>query len=528
MQSETKRVNENHHIARAAGIVGSATLISRILGYLRDMLIAGFLGAGPVSDAFIAAFRLPNMLRRLYHEGTFSMAVVPAMTDCLTRRGQKAAVDLARAALQVSSVLLLLLSGICALAAPWIIRGLAYGLSDAPATFNLAVDLQRIMSGYIFFIGLVALSMGLLNALGHFAAPALAPALLNLGIIGAVVTAVRFTSDPTFLSYALAIGVLIGGCMQLALQIPFLVKCGIDFWHRSDWRHPGLNKIRTMIVPVMFGGSVFQLNTLIGTLLASFLVEGSISYLYYADRLVQLPLGLFGIATATAIMPTLSRQAVTQNARALVVTLQYAVRLLALIMLPAMVGIIVVREPIIALLFEHGAFDARASRLTADAVLYYGIGLWAFAAIRIVIATFYALGDTRTPARIAVVCLLANIVLGLVLMEYMGHGGIALALTLATVLNLLLLVRPLHRRLGPLGAIKLLGSVTKSLTAAAIMGIAVWWLVRNWLDRTTLFNHLVGLTAIIAAGVLIYAGLTILLQGRQVLRLLNPKKQAIR
>jgi putative peptidoglycan lipid II flippase len=370
--------------------------------------------------------------------------------------------------------------------------------------------------------------MGLLNALGHFAAPALAPALLNLGIIGAVVTAVRFSADPTFLSYALAIGVLIGGCMQLALQIPFLVKCGIDFWRRADWRHPGLVKIRTMLVPVIFGGSVFQINTLIGTLLASFLVEGSISYLYYADRLVQLPLGLFGIATATAIMPTLSRQAATQNVRALVVTLQYAVRLLALIMLPAMVGIIVVREPVIALLFEHGAFDARASRLTADAVLYYGIGLWAFAAIRIVIATFYALGDTRTPARIAVVCLLANVVLGLVLMEYMGHGGIALALTLATVLNLLLLVRPLRRRLGPLGADKLLGSVAKSLAAAAIMGLAVWWMVLNWLNRTTLFNHLVGLTAIIAAGVLIYTGLTILLQGRQVVRLLNPKKQAFR
>jgi len=521
LQPENKPEGQNHHVVRAAGIVGSATLGSRILGYIRDMLIAGYLGAGPISDAFIAAFRIPNLLRRLFHEGTLSMTVVPVMTDHLVRRGRQDAADLARAVLQLSAVLLVLASLVCALGAPWIMRALAYGFSQQTRIFSLSVDLLRVMSPYIFFVGLIAACMGILNALGHFSAPALAPVFLNLGMIGAVLLTVMVTDSPRSWSYGLAIGVVVGGSIQLLVQVPFLIKKGVYFWRRANWRHPGLKRIRAMFLAVTFGGSVFQLNTLTGTLLASFLVEGSISYLYYADRLVQFPLGVFGIATATAVMPTLSRRVAEVDYPALKDSLVYAMQLVSLIIIPAMAGIIVLREPIIALLFERGAFDARASRLTSDAVLYYGMGLWAFAAIRIVIATFYALHDARTPVRYAVVSLLVNFILGLALMGPMGHGGIALALTLATTLNLVLLYFSLRKRIGPLGMRKVAAIAGKSFLASVMMGICVWWLALKLIDRSTFYHQLFGLVASIAIGILIYVILSLLLQGREVFRLLQ-------
>ena len=312
--------------------------------------------------------------------------------------------------------------------------------------------------------------MGILNVLGHFAAPAFAPVLLNLSIIGSVFFISPSLTPPVI---GLAVGVLIGGFLQLALQLPVLIKTGFYFWEKARIIHPGLKRVGTLIPPVIFGGAVYQINILVGTLLGSLLDQGSVTYLYFADRLVQFPLGVFAIATATAVLPSLSRQAATGDLDPLKDTFAQALKLVFFIMIPATVGLIILREPIVALLFQRGEFDAQATRLTAQALLYYSMGLWAFSAVRIVAVTFFALQDTRTPVRMAGISILANIALGVVLMKPLAHGGLALATSLASMLNLVLLIGALRTRLGSLGWKSIALSVCRSLVCSIVMGIGV-------------------------------------------------------
>ena len=468
-------MSENSHVTRAAGTVGAATFLSRIFGYIRDMVVAGFFGAGPLTDAFIAAFRIPNLLRRLFGEGSLAISFIPVFTEYISNKGTEEAFELAASAVRLLSIVLAAAAVLGVIFAPWITRAIAYGFTDSPEKFSLTVTLTRMMFPYIFFIGMVALFMGILNVLGHFAAPALAPVLLNLAMIGSILVISRFSNDPTVRIYGLAIGVLVGGVLQFVLQVPFLMKKGLNFRRKTAVFHPGLKKIGLMFMPATFGAAVFQINTLIINLLASFQIDGSISYLYFADRLVQFPLGVFGIATATAVLPSLSRQAAARDYAALIDTFSYAMRLVFFITVPAMVGLIVLRESIVALLFQRGAFSAEATRLTASALLYYAIGLWAFAAVRIVVNVFYALQDTRTPVKIALVTITANVILGVILMGPMGHCGLALALSLAMMLYLVLLIGALRSRLGALGGKKIAASTCKTALCSAIMGAVVWW-----------------------------------------------------
>jgi len=466
-------MSEKKHMTKAAGVVASATFISRILGYIRDFVFAWFFGAGLFSDAFIAAFRIPNLLRRLFGEGSLSIAFIPVFTKYLSEQGRDEAFKLARSALRFLSVVLVVVSLAGMLLAPFIVKAVAYGFTDSPDQFSLTVTLTRIMFPYIFFIGLVALCMGILNALGHFAAPAIAPVLLNLAMIGSMLIASRLSSDMTFRVYGLAAGVLVGGVFQLVLQVPFLIKKGLYFWEKTKIYHQGFRKIGILMIPATFGAAVYQINTLVITLLASLLPDGSISYLYFADRLVQFPLGIFGLAVATAVLPSLSRQAAEKDYDAVRQTFAHAMRLVLFITIPAMTGLIVLREPIVALLFKRGAFDARAVQLTAYALLYYSFGLWAFSAVRIVVNTFYALQDTVTPVLTAVASIVANIVLGIILMRWLGHGGLALALTFSSILNLGLLTHWLRIRLGRLGFKGIATSLCKTLICAVVMGMIV-------------------------------------------------------
>jgi len=467
-------MSENSRVTRAVGIVGAATFLSRIFGYIRDMVVAGFFGTGPLTDAFIAAFRIPNLLRRLFGEGSLGISFVPVFTEHINLHGRKEAYELAASAVRLLSMVLAAAAVLGVIFAPWITRAIAYGFTDSPEKFSLTVTLTRMMFPYIFFIGMVALFMGILNVLGHFAAPALAPVLLNVAMIGSVLLVSRFSNDPTVRIYALAVGVLAGGVLQFVLQVPFLIKQGFNFWHKTVLLHPGLRKVGRMFMPATFGAAVFQINTLVINLLASFQIDGSISYLYFADRLVQFPLGVFGIATATAVLPSLSRQAAAEDYTALIDTLSYAMRLVFFITVPAMVGLIVLRESIVALLFQRGAFSAEATQLTASALLYYATGLWAFAAVRIVVNAFYAMQDARTPVKIALVSITANFILGVILMGPMGHCGLALALSLAMMLNLVLLTGSLRSRLGALGGKKIAASACKTALCSAIMGVVVW------------------------------------------------------
>jgi len=467
-------MSEKTHVTKAAGVVGASTLLSRILGYIRDMVIASFFGAGLSSDAFIAAFRIPNLMRRLFGEGSLSISFIPVFTQYLTDKGKDEAFELARSAIRLLSVVLVITTILGIVLSPWIIRIIAPGFTESADKLSLSVALTRIMFPYIFFICLVALSMGILNVLGNFAAPALAPVFLNIAMILSVFFVSIFSNNEIDRIYGLAFGVVIGGVLQLALQMPFLIKKGLYFWQKAKTWHPGLKRIGLLFFPAVFGSAVYQINTMIITLLASMQPEGSVSYLYYADRLVQFPLGLFAIATATALLPSLSKQAASKDFTAVRDTFSYTLKLVFFLSIPSMTGLIVLREPIVALLFQRGAFNSEATRLTAHAVLYYGIGLWAFSGVRIVVATFYALQDTKTPVITAATSIIANILLGLFLMGPMGHSGLALALSLASMLNFGLLVRALNVKLGSLGLKDITESALKNVICSAIMGIVVW------------------------------------------------------
>jgi putative peptidoglycan lipid II flippase len=507
-------------VTKAAGVVGSATLLSRILGFMRDVVIAWLFGAGLASDAFFVAFRIPNLLRRLFAEGSLTIAFIPVFTEYLTRNGQTEAFALGRAAVRLLSVILALTAALGILCAPLIVWVVAPGFAASPDKHALTVLLTRVMFPYIFFIGLVALAMGILNALGHFAAPALAPVMLNLAIIASALLIAPRLAEPVV---GLAIGVLLGGILQLALQVPFLVRKGFHFWAQSSFWHPGLKRIAVLMMPAVLGAAVYQINILIGTLLASLLPEGSVSYLYYADRLVQFPLGIFAIATATAVLPSLSRQAADGDFDALGATFAHAMKLVLFITIPSMVGLIVLREPIVALLFKRGAFDTQTTHLTAVALLYYGIGLWAFAAVRIVVSTFYALQDTKTPVRMAIVSIGANIVLSLLLMGPLKHGGLALATSLASVVNLGLLIWALAKRLGSIRWHMIGTSMVKTSISSFVMGTVVWFSARMVVPSAegSAIALLVSLMGTILVGILLYGTSAFCLRSDELKELLS-------
>jgi putative peptidoglycan lipid II flippase len=380
------------------------------------------------------------------------------------------------------------------------------------------------MFPYIFFICLVALSMGILNVLGHFAAPALAPVLLNVSIIAAVLFISPHLAAPII---GLAVGVIIGGILQLLLQIPFLVQKGFYFWQKAGIYHPGLKKIGQMMLPAVFGAAVYQVNMLISTLLASFLPEGSVSYLYYADRLVQFPLGIFAISMSVAILPGLSRQAEKKDLHALTDTFSYAIKLIFFVTIPAMTGLIVLRHSIVALLFERGAFDPISSIRTADALMYFSFGLWAFSAVRIVVSTFYALQDTKTPVKIAAISVFANIVLCLALMKPLAHAGLALAASLSSMLNFILLAVALRKKLGALGGKKIIESISKSVVCCLVMGtsLQIFITLSAAADAVSVLSRLWVVVIGIFFGISVYTVTAYTLKSRELIDIMNIVKK---
>ncbi len=493
--------SENRHVTRAAGVVGAATLLSRIFGYLRDMVVASFFGAGMTADAFIAAFRIPNLLRRLFGEGSLSLAFVPVFTNAIASGNRKDALHLAVSSLKLLLVCLSVIAVVGVIAAPTIVQVVAPGFSDQPQKMALTVTLTRIMFPYITLVGLVALCMGILNVLGHFAAPAIAPVLLNLAMIGALFGVSRFSDTETVRIVGLAVGVLLGGVLQLALQLPYLVRHGVRFWQRSGLWHPRMRTVGLLMLPTIFGAAVYQINILVSTLLASLLPEGSVSYLYFADRLVQFPLGIFAQAAATAVLPSFSRQAANGDHAGMGDTFGHAMSLVLFLTIPAMIGLIILREPIVALLFQRGAFDSQATRLTSDALLYYASGMWAFAAVRIVASTFYAMQDTRTPVISATFSIAINILLGMALMGPMKHCGLALATALASIVNLALLVYILRRKLGLIRWRPIVSSGSKTLAASGLMALGVALSSRLFIPHAAATGNL-RLLAGIGAGII--------------------------
>ncbi len=336
---------ENHRVAKAAGVVGLATMLSRVFGFIRDVIVARYFGAGLATDAFFVAFRIPNLLRRLFAEGSLTIAFVPVFTEYLKAKSREDAFELARVAFTLLSAILVVVSIAGVLLSPAIVTLMAPGFRAAPDKYALTVLLTRIMFPYIFFIALVALCMGILNSLRHFATPALSPVILNLCMIAAALTLRDFFAEPIV---ALAVGVMVGGLLQLAVQLPVLFRLGVSLRPNFHFGHEGVRRIGALMLPAAFGAAVYQINIFISTLLASFLPEGSVSFLYYADRIVELPLGIFGIAIGTAALPSFSDQVARGQYDEMKRTISFSLRLMLFITIPAMIGIVALQEPIIS------------------------------------------------------------------------------------------------------------------------------------------------------------------------------------
>ncbi len=455
---------ERKKVTKAAGIVGAATLLSRITGFLRDMVIAHLFGASAAADAFFVAYRIPNLLRRLFAEGALTIAFIPIFTETFMRQGLAEARQLAKATSGLLCLSLLIICGLGMIFSTEVLMLIAPGFTQDEAVFGLAVTLTRWCFPYIFFISLAALCSGVLNSQEHFFTPALSPVLLNLCMIGA---ALSLDLTPSVMS--LAVGVLVGGSAQLAIQLPYLKAKGISIWPSFKFHNPALKRILKLMLPAAFGAAIYQITVLVNTIMASFLPSGSISYLYYADRLVEFPLGIFAVALSTAVLPSLSRQAVAGNYQALIETFHYGLRLTMFICLPAMVGLILLGGPIISIFFGRGEFGATEISATTLALWGYGVGLWAFAGLRAVLPAFYALKDTKTPVKVGAACLVINIACGLILMQILQHTGLALATSISSIANFGALLWLLKLKLGPLG----LRAVLKSLMGIALASLAM-------------------------------------------------------
>jgi putative peptidoglycan lipid II flippase len=503
-------MSENHKIAKAATTIGMGTFLSRILGFLRDMVIANFFGAGMVADAFFVAFRIPNLWRRLVGEGSLTISFIPVYTEYLTQRSEDETREVTNVAFSVAGVILLCLTIFGILFSPILIRLIApgWGFSAIPEKlqkFQLTVTLNQTMFPYLFFMGLFALCMGVLNSLRHFFAPAIAPIFLNISIIGSVFLLYPVFEKPVF---ALAIGVLAGGLIQFLFQIPFLLKKGIHFRFNFNFKHPAIKRIGLLMVPGLIGTAVYQINVFIDTIFASLLPQGSVSYLFFADRLMEFPLGIFGIAIGMASLPSLSGLASQGKMDEWRETVSFTFRLVSFISIPAMVGLIALKTPIINLLFQRGLFDYSATVMTAKALFFYSVGLWAIAGARTVAPAFYSLQDTWTPLKIALICLGANVVFIGIFIIPLKHAGLALATSLSSMLNLALLFWKLGLKLGRIDMKRNISSLLRILLCSLPMGLAAYFIC-SFGDWTTTGNE-VEKVLLLGTGILVGIGIYLL------------------
>jgi putative peptidoglycan lipid II flippase len=532
-------MSENRQIARAAGLVGFFTLISRVAGLVRDSVVGYYFGTGLAADAFFVAFRIPNLLRRFVAEGAMSIAFVPVFTDYLTNRSREEATEAASAVATLMAMLLALLTAVGILFAPFWTALFAPGFVEEPGKFALTVTLTRSVFPYIFLVSLVALASGILNSLRHFAAPAISPIFLNLAVIAAAFFLCPRLAVPV---KGLAYGVVIGGVVQLGLQIPPLLRHGIRLAPRWQPGHEAVRRALRLMAPTVFGAAVYQINVMVDTILASVLPSGSVSYLWYADRVFEFPLGIFAVALGTAALPSFAAQAARGAYEELRRSLSFSIRLTNFIALPAAVGIIALAVPITSVLFQRGAFGFEQAVLTARALSAFAVGLWSVSMVRLLVPAFYALEDTRTPVLTAAAAFVANCTFSLALMgpvEARGvsgvadgiaavtqtitlfdlrHAGLALSTSLAATVNLALLAVCLRHRLGPLGAGRIAASFARSMIAAlamlpavhAVAGLAEWSAPDHLVMRATV------LAAAVAAGALVFVAVAAALGGDEV------------
>lgn len=471
----SRLMSEHRHLIKSASLISVLTIVSRICGYIRDSRIAFLLGAGTAADAYTTAYRIPNLLRRLVGEGAVSAAFIPVFTRYLAADKKQDAWEFANTMLTLITIFLTAFTIVGIVFSPLIVRMFASGFAETPGKLGLTAALNRIMFPYIFLISMAALAMGILNSFHRFGAPAFAPVLLNLTMIVFSFLGALF-GDVT---RTLAVGVVAGGVLQLAAQIPALMATGWRLRFRIDFSHPGVQQVTKLIVPVMFGVGIVQINVLVSTQFASYLQEGSVTAIYIADRVMELVLGVYAVALSTVILPLLSRQAALRQMDELKMTLNFASRMILFITLPATVGLIILRREIIEVLFQHGDFDAASTALTAWALPFFAVGLCAFSMVKVIVPAFYALHDTRTPVKVAFIAMFLNIGLNVLFLSPLQDGGPALATSVSAFFSSFSLLAIFYRRYGSFGVWGIARSVLKFGIASAALG-AVAYTCIHW------------------------------------------------
>ncbi len=458
-------------IIKAAGVIGVATLCSRILGFVRDIIIARLFGVYVYAQAFVIAFKIPNLLRDFVGEGATNAAFVPVFSEYAVKHSREELWELAQVILNILLVLLIGITLLGILFSPLIVRLIAPGFIASPDKLAATITLNRIIFPYIILISLTAFCVGILNALKHFAVPAFAPCLLNLSII---VCALLWGEGIT----GLAAGVLLGGVLQLAVQLPVLRKKGFRFRWNGRFSHPAAHTMMKMMLPRVASSSVYQLNNFADSIFASLagvVGEGGVAIMYFAYRLILFPLGIFSNALSQAILPTFSRQALEDNREDLIRTLSFGLRAAFFVMVPASIGLMVLSRPIVSVLFEGGRFDSYSARVTSEVLFFYSIGLCAYGGVKILSSCFFALKDTKTPAKVSLISLILNITLNVVLMFPLKLNGLALATSLSGTATFFILFFLLRKKLGvfPLGPVVV--SFRRVLIAGAGMGLACYF-----------------------------------------------------
>jgi putative peptidoglycan lipid II flippase len=499
------------NLLRALAAVSSLTMVSRVLGFARDFFIARVFGASLVTDAFFVAFKIPNLLRRMFAEGAFSQAFVPILAEYRNRNSPEETRALVDSIATLLLLALVLAAALGIAAAPLIVYVTAPGFAAEPEKFALTVQLLRITFPYIAFISLVALAAGILNTWNRFAIPAITPALLNVSfIVGAAFFAQYF--DPPVL--VLAWAVFIGGLLQLAFQVPFLWKLGLLPRWRLDLSHPGLRRVLLLMAPAVFGVSVSQISLVINQIFASFLRTGSVSWLYYADRLMELPAGVLGVAVGTILLPSLSKYHADANRAEYSRLLDWGLRITVLLAVPSAAALAVLALPLIAMLFQYGRFTPEDAWMTRQALMAYSVGLVGIILVKILAPGFYARQNVVTPVKIGILTLFATQAMNLALVGPLRHAGLALAIGLGACLNAALLYRYLRRdgvytpQPGwPVFLLKVAASVGfMTVVLFTTMGDAAWWLDASWQRKVPAVIGLVLLGGAVYGGCLLAFG----------------------
>jgi putative peptidoglycan lipid II flippase len=481
-------LTDKKHILKSATIISLVTIVSRVLGYVRDQRITLLLGTTLSADAYVLAYRIPNLFRRLVAEGSMTASFIPVFSGYMQEKSREEVWSFANRLFWTLALVAAVITILGMVFSPAVVQL----FSGANVARDQAVDLNRIIFPYLFFIALAALAMGILNCFHIFGLPAATPVLLNIATILFSVGIVwhHFKDAAT----SLAVGVLVGGVLQFLIQVPTLVQRGMKFDFGISFSHPAIRDVARLMIPRLFGIGIGQINLLIDTKFATAarMPAGSLAALYVADRVMELVLGGYAIAVATAILPMMSHQAAAKDFESLKKTLSFSVRIVAFITIPAALGLMILREPIIRVLFQHGQFIAASTRLTARALLYYAIGLPALATVKLVVPAFYSTRDTKTPVIVASISLVINIVLNVLFLQAffnrVQNGGPALATALATFFDFFALLVIFRLRYGSMGTMDILRSFAKISLCSGIMGVACW--IGNYYTAFTAHSRL--------------------------------------